>query len=82
MKVVDMGGGWSMLPPAPDKCQECAVEHTEKEPHYAHSLYYRTSFYLKNKRYPTWKDALAHCTEDVRKMWITELALKGVKVDE
>lgn len=52
---------WGMMPPAADKCQVCAVDH---EPHLFHdcrSLFYQYAFYGRQRRWPTWADAAAHC---------------------
>jgi hypothetical protein len=66
-----------ILPPAPDKCQECAVEHAPEEPHNAQSLFYHFKFYEKNGRAPTWKDAIAHCNPETRLAWELELKSRG-----
>lgn len=73
--------GMKLLPPRPDVCQECATDHTPEMPHNLHSLFYQYSFYEKNKRFPTWKDALAHCTPEMRSAWVEELAKRDIKVD-
>lgn len=66
-----------LLPPAPDVCQECAVKHAPEEPHDATSLYYQYSFKAEHGRYPTWKDALAHCSEELKAAWTKELKRRG-----
>jgi len=70
-----------LLPPAPGLCQECAIKHDPCIPHNQQSLYYQTSFYLKNKRYPTWKDAMAHCSKEIQVTWLIRLKEFGVKID-
>lgn len=62
-----------LLPPAKDVCQECAVKHKPEEPHNIQSLYYQISFMMKHGRAPTWADALAHCSEEIKTAWIKEL---------
>lgn len=69
-----------LLPPAPDKCQECAVAHDPSQPHNQQSLYYQFKFQAQHGRGATWKDAMAHCAEDVRARWTKELAKHGVRV--
>lgn len=64
----------TLLPPAPDVCQECAVDHAHDQPHNAQSLYYQQRFYATHGRYPTWSDALAHCTPEVQALCRRELA--------
>lgn len=70
MQTIDMATGtvqktedvsWGIIPPAADKCQVCAVAH---EPHLFHdcrSLFYQYAFYGRQRRWPTWADATAHC---------------------
>lgn len=66
---------------APDKCPECAIAHDPKMPHDAQSLYYQYKFYGENdKRWPTWLDAMAHCTEEMQTHWKRELLKMGVKL--
>ena len=73
-------GGFAMLPPKPGACQECAVEHDPRTAHNQQSMYWQYHFYGLHGRWPTWKDAMAHCTEDVKAQWIEQLAKHGVKV--
>lgn len=70
-----------LLRPSPDKCQQCAIIHDPAFPHDQQSFYYRYFFYKHNGRWPTWKDALAHCSEDMKKKWIKALAERGIHVD-
>ena len=67
-----------MTPPAPDKCQICAAKHEPEEPHNAQSLFYRVAFAAMIGREPTWADALAHCSDEVRRPWEAELRKQGV----
>jgi hypothetical protein len=62
-----------MLPPPPGTCQECAAKHKPDEAHNAQSLAYQHSFYAKRGRWPTWKDAVAHCAPEIRTAWEEEL---------
>jgi len=71
-------GDFSLLPPAPDLCQECAVKHKPEEPHDANSFYYQMSFYLDHRRYPKWEDAIAHCPRAVRRAWTKLLKQRGL----
>lgn len=73
-------GGMKMLPPKPDVCQMCAVKHEPGQPHNQQSLYYQYAFYADNGRWPTWKDAMAHCSEEVKQKWISGLKTHGVDV--
>jgi hypothetical protein len=69
--------GFKMLPTPPGTCPECAVVHDQNEPHDKRSLAYQYSFYAKRGRWPTWTDAMAHVTPDVREAWVSNLkALK------
>jgi hypothetical protein len=58
----------------PNVCQECGVDHKPELPHNQQSLYYQYRFYGQHGRWPTWDDAMAHCTEDMRQKWSTALA--------
>lgn len=62
-----------LLPPAKDVCQECATKHQPEEPHNLISLYYRCVFFGKYGRWPTWSDAISHCSEETKTVWMTEL---------
>lgn len=77
---VDLLKEGTLLPPKDGLCPECAVAHQPEEPHNQQSLYYQMSFKKKRDRWPTWKDAIAHCTEEVQEYWTKSLAEKGVKV--
>lgn len=62
-----------MLPAAPGKCPECAVDHPPEQPHNAQSLFYQMQFHGAHQRWPTWKDAVAHCSPDVAASWEAHL---------
>ncbi|MCG8514528.1 MAG: hypothetical protein MI740_10330 [Halanaerobiales bacterium] len=71
----------TLMPPKPGVCQECAVDHHPALPHNKDSLYYQYYFHGKHGRWPTWKDALAHCNEEVQKKWENVLKEKGVDIE-
>lgn len=71
----------SLLPPTQDKCQKCAVDHEEDIPHDQTSLYWQTWFYLQHRRQPTWRDAMAHCTDEVKQQWIIALQEHGIEIE-
>lgn len=75
-------GGFALLrPPMKDgQCPECAVVHDPDMPHNQQSLFYQYSFMEKNGRWPTWADALAHCSPEMKAQWTAALAEKGVTV--
>lgn len=60
---------WGLMPPPADACQVCAVKHDPREPHNAQSLYYQMAFHAATGRYPTWADAIAHCSSKMQKAW-------------
>lgn len=64
----------------PGQCPECATKHTPEMPHNQQSLFYQYTFYEKHGRWPTWNDALAHCTPEMRDAWVEQLATHGVIV--
>lgn len=73
-------GGWSLLPAPEGKCQECATEHAAELPHNQQSLFYQYKFYNEHGRWPTWEDAIAHCTDEMKEFWKAELRMRGVDV--
>ena len=64
---------FNLFPPEPDKCQVCAVNHDSKQPHNKESLFYQVNFKLKHGVEPTWLDAMSHCTDEIKKLWMSEL---------
>lgn len=63
----------------PGTCEECAVKHEPDQPHNQQSLVYQYNFYDKHGQWPKWKDAMEHCTQEVKDKWIALLKEKGVK---
>lgn len=70
-----------MLPAKKGTCSECAVEHPATQPHDKQSIFYQYKFYNEHGRWPTWKDAMSHCTEDVKELWIDTLESVGVSIE-
>ena len=68
--------GMFLLPPAKDKCQMCATKHEEHYPHNQQSLYYQMVFFNRHGKYPTWNDAMQHCSNEMQKAWKEELKKK------
>jgi hypothetical protein len=73
-------GGFKLLPVAPGLCRECAVDHEAEMPHDQASLHYQYHFYGEHGRWPTWADAMAHCTPEMQRVWKEELGKEGVAV--
>lgn len=78
MKAVKHLGGLSLLPPAPDVCQECATKHEPAMLHNQQSLFYQSKFFGEHGRWPTWHDAMAHCAPALQQRLVKELAALGV----
>lgn len=38
--------------------------------------------YNQHGRWPTWGDALAHCSKEIRYIWRKELMARGVPIEE
>lgn len=70
-----------LLPPAKDVCQSCAVKHEADMPHNQESLYWQYWFYGQHGRWPTWSDAMSHCTDEMKQKWIVALKEHGIKVN-
>jgi hypothetical protein len=66
-----------LLPPPKDKCPICATKHDPSWPHNAQSMYYQYRFYGIRGRWPTWADAMAHCSDQMRADWKGELLKRG-----
>ncbi len=66
--------------PPPGACPECAVKHDPGQPHDQASLAYRYKFYDQHGRWPSWEDAMAHCSEDVKALWVAQLRRLGVDI--
>lgn len=64
---------FKILPPTPGSCSVCGVPHVEGQPHNAQSIFYQYRFYGAYGRWPTWADAIAHCTENVKQVWTEQI---------
>lgn len=74
--------GFMMIGNVPEgTCEICAVKHDEEQPHNQQSLTYQYKFYDKNGRWPTWKDAMSHCPDEIKKVWMAALTEKGIDID-
>lgn len=61
-------------------CPECATKHEPEQPHNQQSLAYQYKFYDQHGRFPTWKDAMEHCTDEIKTFWVEELKKHGIEV--
>ena len=68
-----------LVPPPAEACQVCGRNpaHADSQPHDAQSLYYQYAFYGKHGRWPTWKDAIAHCSDPIKQAWERGLRERG-----
>ena len=71
-------GDFELIPPKPGACRECNVVHDPLDPHNRDSLYYQMRFWQTNGRFPTWRDAMAHCSDETKRAWTTLLRERGV----
>jgi hypothetical protein len=60
---------WHIMPAPPGTCPECAVDHPPELPHNQQSLRYQYTFYAQHGRWPTWADAVAHCSPEMQAAW-------------
>ncbi len=60
------GSGFMIMPAKPGTCAMCARGHPPEQPHDLHSIFYGVRFKMKYERDPTWADASAHCTPEIR----------------
>lgn len=70
---------WTLKPPPETACQTCGHNpaHQPDEPHNKQSFYYQYAFYGEHKRWPTWKDAMAHCDPETQQKWEQQLRQMG-----
>lgn len=73
-------GTMFLLPAREGTCETCATKHEPDIPHNAQSIFYQMRFQLEHKRSPDWRDAMEHCSEDVRTLWTDHLGRLGVDV--
>ena len=66
--------------PGPGKCPVCAAVHDPMDPHDRDSLYYQMRFRRRHKRFPTWADAMAHCSREKQEEWRAKLEAEGIPV--
>lgn len=50
--------------------------------HDRESLYYQYRFYQQQHRWPTWSDAMAHCTPERQREYVQALEELGVPQDQ
>jgi hypothetical protein len=67
--------------PPPGTCPACATKHDPEQPHNQQSLTYQYKFYDENGRWPTWADAMSHCSPEIKGFWRLELEKRGIDVD-
>ncbi len=70
-----------LLPPAKHLWQQCAHQHKPEQPHNPQTLHYAFWFEYNHGRSPTWNDAMAHCSEEVKKEWIGYLTKLGIDLN-
>lgn len=85
MKVIEMKGnmgGFTLLKGRVPEghCPECIVKHEPSAPHNLQSMHYQMAFREQHGRWPTWHDAMRHCDEKIKALWLAELAAHGVVV--
>ena len=73
-------GGFTLMPAKEGTCPECAVNHEPELPHDAKSMFYQYKFYNEHGRFPAWNDAIAHCEDDVKMLWVQSLREHGVEI--
>jgi hypothetical protein len=66
-----------LLPAKEGTCPICATAHEPEMPHNGQSLYYQYRFYGNRGRWPTWADAVAHCSPEMRAAWKQQLMDRG-----
>lgn len=70
----------TFLPPPAGACPHCALFHEDDEPHDPQSPYYRSHFYAEHARWPTWADAIAHCSDEMHDIYRMLLVPLGAEI--
>ncbi len=58
--------GVQLLPAKKGTCPVCATEHPPEHIHNNQSIFYQMRFQGTYGRWPTWADAIAHCSAEIR----------------
>lgn len=80
MKTINLLKEGTLLPPSPDKCQQCATKHIPEQAHNGDSLFYKYWFMKQYERWPTWKDAIEHCPPKIKEFWEKHLTAHGINL--
>jgi hypothetical protein len=72
----------TFVTPTPGRCPVCATQHPDSHPHDKDSLYYQFKFSAEWGRFPSWRDAMAHCSDEIRAEIGLLLSENGVSLDE
>lgn len=70
----------AVLPPKAGACWVCGDVHNGRDPHNARSILYQHRFRKRNGRYPTWADAMSHCSRKTKEKWVERLNRCGVQI--
>ncbi|WP_024517107.1 hypothetical protein [Bradyrhizobium sp. Tv2a-2] len=68
---------WKLVPPPKDHCLVCARKHPPEDPHDVQQIYYQTCFQAMVGRPATWADAMAHCSDKIKRVWTEVLHKTG-----
>lgn len=79
MKIL-RDGMVTILPPREGACRVCGDMHNPRDPHNVSSLLYQHRFRKRNGRYPTWADAMSHCTRRTKERWMERLRKRGIRI--
>lgn len=71
----------AVLPAAPGRCPQCATDHPPEQPHDM-TLFYKYAFHQQHQRWPTWNDAMSHCSPEMQDVWRKALWEIGIDVPE
>ena len=74
--------GMTLMPAKPGVCPKCGRDHEDSFPHDRDSMLYQYTFYDENGIFPSWADAMAHCSEGVKAYWMEQFAARGIDPNE
>ena len=80
--MMDVADTLKILPPTAAVCPVCADRHDTALPHNRNSLYYHMVYYRRTGTFPSWRDAMSHCSESVQAAWTKKLKESGISIDE
>lgn len=71
-------GAWQLLDPGEGCCPVCGDEHPPEYPHNPGHIYWQMLRAVHHEPSPTWNEAMAHVSEEMRESWVGFLDGAGI----